>query len=136
MAVLSLAAISIVRSHRRLNIRSASVRQQVEGRLVAEGLIHRNVAIARTNGALPTADLDAEISASSFPDAWLAPPVVDAANQTVTLQVYMYSGATTPAASVTTSFASATPSPSPSAPTAAVPGPVVSGPAVVTPAAF
>ncbi|MFG0266642.1 MAG: hypothetical protein ACF8AM_16070 [Rhodopirellula sp. JB055] len=114
-----------------MNIRSASVRQQVEGRLVAEGLIHRNVAIARTNGALPTADLDAEIAASSFPDAWLAPPVVDVANQTVTLQVYMYQGATTPAASVTTSYASATPSPSPTAPT-----PVVPGPAVVTPAAF
>ncbi|WDQ19222.1 hypothetical protein [Rhodopirellula sp. P2] len=126
MAVLSLAAISIVRSHRRSNVRSASVRQQVEGRLVAEGLIHRNVALARANGALPVASLDAELASTSFPDAWMAPPVIDVANQTVSLQVYMYPGATVPAASLTTAIPSVPPAPLPMAP----------APAVVPPSAF
>lgn len=109
MAVISLAAVSIVRSHRRANVRSASVRDQVEGRLIAEGLVHRNVALARTNGSLPLVSLDAELSTSAFPDAWMAPPVVDVANQTVSLQVYMYPGATVPATTVTTSIAPAAP---------------------------
>ncbi|KLU03945.1 putative signal peptide and transmembrane protein [Rhodopirellula islandica] len=126
MAVLSLAAISIVRSHRRSNVRSANVRQQVEGRLVAEGLIHRNVALARANGALPVASLDTELGTTSFPDAWMAPPVMDVANQTVSLQVYMYPGATVPAASLTTSVPSVAPAPQPSTP----------APAVVAPSAF
>lgn len=109
MAVVSLAAVSIVRSHRRANVRSASVRDQVEGRLIAEGLVHRNVALARTNGSLPLVSLDAELSTSAFPDTWMAPPVVDVANQTVSLQVYMYPGATVPATTVTTSIAPAAP---------------------------
>ncbi len=136
MAVMSLAAISIVRSHRRANIRASNVRQQVEGRLVAEGLIHRNVALARTNGVLPVASLDAELSDSSFPNAWMANPVIDPVNQTVSLQVYMYPGATRPAASVTTAMPATPPTPTPPSPTAPVTGPAVSVPAVVAPSAF
>lgn len=138
MAVMSLAAISIVRSHRRANIRASNVRQQVEGRLVAEGLIHRNVALARTNGVLPIASLDAELSDSSFPNAWMTTPVIDTVNQTVSLQVYMYPGATQPAASVTTAIPATPPAPTPPAPlpTAPVIGPAVSVPAVVAPPAI
>ncbi|MEO9596033.1 hypothetical protein [Rhodopirellula bahusiensis] len=137
MAVMSLAAISIVRSHRRANVRAANVRHQVEGRLIAEGLIHRNVALAKTNGVLPVASLDAELSNSSFPDAWVAPPVIDTTNETVSLQVYMYPGAIQPAATVTTSIATAPPTPSAPVPVPSLPvvGPSVSAPAVVKPPA-
>ncbi|WP_404309784.1 hypothetical protein [Neorhodopirellula lusitana] len=102
IAVISLASLAVVRSHKRMNYKQSALQARTEGRLVADGLIHREVAYWRT-----VADIDASAraNATSPPDKTLEDSVrfskatigkrsVDSGRSTMDLAIVLYDKAT------------------------------------------
>ena len=94
-AVLSMAAIAIVRSSQRSIARVDALRTTAQGRCVAEGLFQRSVGILRTDPNTTGTIVD---PANGMPDARcelrrLSPTATQ-------IQVFLYAGATIPAKDV------------------------------------
>lgn len=69
VAILSISALSIVRSHRRINARAMAVGDQARGIAVAEGLLHRHVALARHSGGVVLPQTDPGLAGTVHADA-------------------------------------------------------------------
>lgn len=94
MAVVSVASITIARSHRRLNIRRSVTQSSVQGRLIAEGLTQRQIAYQRTHPSLVVAPVDKTLSkVNGFEDAQARVVALDVPQQTIEMEVSLYSGA-------------------------------------------
>ena len=91
-AVLSLAAIAILRSSRHQIARTGAQRSSVQGHQVSDGLVQRCVAILRAN---PSAVGRVTDSGAAMPDAFAE--LIQLSPTATQIRIYMYAGATTPA---------------------------------------
>ncbi|TWT92276.1 hypothetical protein [Neorhodopirellula pilleata] len=93
IAVVSLAGVTIVRSHRRMNFRQSAVQARTQGRLIAHGLVHREIAFRRVTPSGPTAPIDQTLSDFPlFENAQCIANNVDVANQMMDTSVILYPG--------------------------------------------
>lgn len=105
IAVLSVASISIVRSHRRLNIRRSVALSTVQGRFAAEGLMNRQIAFQRTvaTGPAGVRQVAAMTQFAPIDEALTKLPgmanfegqviSVDTTSETIDLEITFYNGA-------------------------------------------
>ena len=94
IAVISVASITVVRSHRRLNFRRSAVKARSHGRLIADGLIHREIAFNRQFPSSGPAPLDPALrTMPGFEEARAAVIALDLAGETMTVAVQLYPGA-------------------------------------------
>ena len=91
-AVLSLAAIAILRSSRHQIARTDAQRSSVHGHQVSDGLVQRCVAILRANPAATGRVTDPD---TPMPDAFAE--LIQLSPTATQIRVFLYSGATTPA---------------------------------------
>lgn len=98
IAVISLASITVVRSHRRMNFQRSATKLRSEGRLIADGLIHREIAFSRQVPLKGQAPSDPALKLfPSFEECQTKISDVNATDETMTVEVFLYPGA--PAAS-------------------------------------
>lgn len=94
IAVISMAGITIVRSHRRMNFRQSAVQARTEGRLIAHGLVHREIAFRRQTPLGIVVPIDQTLNAfPQFENAQSVTTNVDAINQVMDTSVILYPGA-------------------------------------------
>ncbi|MCM2369746.1 hypothetical protein [Aporhodopirellula aestuarii] len=94
MAVVSVASIAIARSHRRLNMRRSVTLSSVQGRLVADGLVHRQIAYQRINPSLVLAPIDKTLAdITGFEDATANIVAVDTTAETFEMEIALYKDA-------------------------------------------
>lgn len=99
IAIVSLASITIVRSHRRANFRQSAVQSRTQGRLIADGLVHREIAFHRTSPSVGLTPPDRSLQAlPAFSQAQAISSNIDATAETMDASVTLYPGA--PPASV------------------------------------
>jgi len=94
MAVLSLASIAIVRSHARLNVRRSTTISQTHGRMLADALLHREIAWRRNPGnttSAPTRTLLRDLP--RYPSASVSIDQVSLVDNTIDLSVRLYPAA-------------------------------------------
>lgn len=94
IAVISLASVTIVRSHRRMNFRRSAIKARSHGRLIADGLIHREIAFTRQPSLAGRTPLDPDLKTMlGFENAQAVASNFDATGETMTVQVLLYPGA-------------------------------------------
>lgn len=99
IAVVSMASITIVRSHRRANFRQSAVQARTQGRLIADGLVHREIAFHRLSPTSRLAPPDKSLAAlPAFANAQAISTNINATSETMDATVTLYPGA--PAATV------------------------------------
>lgn len=102
VAVMSLSAIAIVRNQQRASLRAHSIRDRVVGQAVADGLVHRHVALVRNAGGLVAENSDPDLDALGY-DQTRTTLSVDTSTNEVSVSVLLYPTAplSQPAASTT-----------------------------------
>lgn len=106
VAVLSLSSLAIVRGHRRLNARVASVQNEARGRAVAEGLLHRHIARVRSGGAA-SSTTDPALRATPYDRAFATAAVPTGGRMQVS--VNLFPAATVPTPSIPFDVAATSP---------------------------
>ena len=94
IAVISVASITVVRSHRRLNFRRSATQARSHGRLIADGLVHREIAYNRQSPSSGPAPSNPELETMpGFEKARASVSDYDKAGETMTVDVLLYPGA-------------------------------------------
>ncbi|MEM9364891.1 MAG: hypothetical protein AAGD07_02770 [Planctomycetota bacterium] len=89
VAVMSLSAIAIVRNQQRASLRARSVRDRAMGQAVADGLMHRHVALVRNSGGFVPVNPDPELDSLGY-DQTQTTLSVDTVNNEVSVSVLLY----------------------------------------------
>jgi len=94
IAVVSTAGITIVRSHRRMNFRQSAIKARTQGRLIAHGLLHRELAFRRQSPiGIPT-PIDKTLSAfPTFEEARTIASNIDSTDGVMDASIILYPGA-------------------------------------------
>ncbi len=94
IAVVSVASIAMARSHRRLNVRRSVMQSTTQGRLVADGLVNREIAYQRLVAGVGVAPADRSLrKLPGFEQAAINLTAIDPTAQTIGVDVMLYSGA-------------------------------------------